>query len=519
MKHLKNLSEEGLSEDSIELRSHIIQTIYDGSLEEKFVFDDSNERDLPIPVFSSITPHSSISFLLHLMLMCGQYETELDLKECRTMRESLVKAKLIGPETDEESLRQYSDSLVKLAMDEVYTRQPISLQKLDNFCLVSKTLFDMVLLDDNVPNFELPPCILTELLDSKTAELKEVWEKTKSDHLNAIYDTLPTSMPIPSKEEVRICNRKRPVVWETSPLNAFVKSHRQSDRSYNEQNLAVGIGVRLLEKYCQQFGDAAVTFTKGEIIHGVPGSGKSHVISYLSLVALSMGLRLMTTALMGVRANAFGGIHLHRLLCLSTKTNTSAHRLAELSVDKLHQKRNIQMLHILLTMDVLVIDECGMLSAEQLSVLDLVLRRLRHVSTPFGGVLIFGTMDHAQFRAINGLPFLLSTHIITSFTLVGLRHSVRAAGDFWFQKLQDLTRICPNSLKRNEKAYKRKFRKLALKCLTFVSSWDNSIINHDVQRMYSRCKPAQEASNEYVDACKIQFLQEGKHFVVSNSDD
>ena len=73
------------------------------------MFDDSNERDLPIPVFSSITPHSSILFLLHLMLMCGQYETELDLKECRTMRESLVKAKLIGPETDEESLRQYSD--------------------------------------------------------------------------------------------------------------------------------------------------------------------------------------------------------------------------------------------------------------------------------------------------------------------------------------------------------------------------------------------------------------------------
>ena len=153
------------------------------------------------------------------------------------------------------------------------------------------------------------------------------------------------------------------------------------------------------------------------------------------------------------------------------------------------------MLHILPTMDVLVIDECGMPSAEQLSVLDLVLRRLQHVSTPFGGVLIFGTMDHAQFRAINGLPFLLSTHIITSFILVGLRHSVRAAGDFWFQKLQDLTRMCPNSLKRNEKAWKCRFQKLALQCLTFVSSWDHSSINHDVKRMYSRCKPEQEASN------------------------
>ena len=91
--------------------------------------------------------------------MCGQYETELDLKECPTMRESLVKAKLIGEETDEESLRKYSESLIKLTMDEVYTRQPISLRKLDDFCLVAKALFDMVLFDDNVLNMELLPCI------------------------------------------------------------------------------------------------------------------------------------------------------------------------------------------------------------------------------------------------------------------------------------------------------------------------------------------------------------------------
>ena len=194
----------------------------------------------------------------------------------------------------------------------------------------------------------------------------------------------------------------------------------------------MGIGVCLQEKYHQQFGSQALTYTKGEIIHGVPGLGKSHVISYLSLVALAFGLQLMTTALMGVRANAFGGIHFHRLLCLSTNTTKNANRMVELAVDKLHQKKNILMLHILLTVGVLVIDECGMLSAEQLCVLDLILRKLQQLSTPFGGVLIFGTMDHAQFRAINGLPFLLSTHILTSFTLVGLRHSVRVTEDFAF---------------------------------------------------------------------------------------
>lgn len=80
-------------------------------------------------------------------------------------------------------------------------------------------------------------------------------------------------------------------------------------------------------------------------------------------------------------------------------------------------------------MDVLLLDECGQLSAEQLSLLDIILRNLRHNNIPFGGVLIFGTFDYCQLGAIDGLPFLLSSHILTDFTLIELRHSVRASKD------------------------------------------------------------------------------------------
>ena len=71
--------------------------------------------------------------------------------------------------------------------------------------------------------------------------------------------------------------------------------------------------ISLLRKYCKPFGTSATTFTKSSIVQGAPGSGKSHVILYLSLCAMSMGLRVMTTALMGVSANALGGIHIHKL--------------------------------------------------------------------------------------------------------------------------------------------------------------------------------------------------------------
>ena len=51
-------------------------------------------------------------------------------------------------------------------------------------------------------------------------------------------------------------------------------------------------------------------------------------------------------------------------------------------------------------MDVLLLDECVQLSAQQFALLDIILRHARHSNLPFGGVLIFGTFGHAQLGAI-----------------------------------------------------------------------------------------------------------------------
>ena len=503
LKFFKSLQEETLATHSVELRSHIIALIEEDSKDEKFVFDDDDERDLPIPVFSSVTPDHPVAFVLHVMLMCGRYGTELDLRACRTMRESLALAKLIDPEN--ETPQESSNRMVKLVMDEVFPRQPLTLRKLEDHILTTKSLFDSVIIHDEIPNYELPSCVLTELLDSKEEELCDFWVDTKRDHLDSIYAELKVMTTLPSKDDVMNCTRENPKEWELGFTVAFTRSEDQTEASHTEQSLCVGIAVRLLAKYVQHFGEAVTTFTKGEIIHGVPGAGKSHVISYISLVAISMGLRLMTTALMGVRANAFGGIHLHSLLCLSTKTSLNPYRLAELAVDKLNQKRNILLLHCLLTVDVLVIDECGMLSAEQLTVLDIVLRKLRRVNTPFGGVLIFGTMDHAQFSAIDGLPFLLSTHMLTDFTLVGLAESVRAKGDKDLRRIQTIARMNPDRLNANEHTLFPEFARLCKSTLTFVKDWNSKEIDYKVKRLYAKCKPAQDACNEYVDSLQREF--------------
>ena len=103
-------------------------------------------------------------------------------------------------------------------------------------------------------------------------------------------------------------------------------------------------------------------------------------------------------------------------------------QFTQLALEKLKRKCNMKLLHLLLTMDVLLLDECGQLSAQQFALID-ILRHARDSAQPFGGILIFGTFEHHQLGAIEGLPFLLSTHIITDFTLGKLEHSVSAAGD------------------------------------------------------------------------------------------
>jgi hypothetical protein len=146
--HLDSLDASTLNMESCMLKEFLLNMITNDTPRARFVKEGDNEQDLPIPVFSSITPHSSVQFLLHVMLMCGSYNTELDLRECCTMRESLVIAKLIGNKTDEASLKKYVDDMVKLTIDKVCTRQPISLRKLEDYLIAASNLFESVILRD-----------------------------------------------------------------------------------------------------------------------------------------------------------------------------------------------------------------------------------------------------------------------------------------------------------------------------------------------------------------------------------
>ena len=134
-----------------------------------FVIDDGKSF-LPIAVFSRVTPERHLNFLLHIMLVLGEYDTELELWNSQTIREALAKAKLIpsNDHHDRNKLNEYSLSLMARIVNKILPLQPVSMKGLDRFITKMKELLDAVVLDDSMPLTELPACIATELYNDKS---------------------------------------------------------------------------------------------------------------------------------------------------------------------------------------------------------------------------------------------------------------------------------------------------------------------------------------------------------------
>ena len=189
-------------------------------------------------------------------------------------------------------------------------------------------------------------------------------------------------------DSIAECSRVKPGEWCVSPVESYVQSEAQGAISYAEQLQAVTIGVRTIDNYLLQLGPVAATYTKTVLVHGVPGGRKSYVTKWLHLYALSRGLRVFPTAVMGIRANSIGGEHMQKFFCIQTKKKGNVYRIAELAIEKLHHKCNMLNLHAILTMGVLLYDKFGQLSAELLKTLDIIFRKIRDTNTSFSGVLL-----------------------------------------------------------------------------------------------------------------------------------
>ena len=138
----------------------------------------------------------------------------------------------------------------------------------------------------------------------------------------------------------------------------------------------------------------------------------------------------------------------------------------------------------------------GQLSADFIAVIDIILRRLRNNCLYLGGVLLICTLDHTQIQSIENRPFLTSSNIIPMFTMVSLEHSVRAANDPAFFRIQQICRYDYHKLE-TEPQLIEEFRQLCSDHLSFVDDWNDQSIHPSTIRLYSKKIPVREAAEQF----------------------
>ena len=491
-------------------------TIGDNMMDIMNIFFYKGEEDLlPIPVVSGTSPSNAHQFLTHILLSLGKYNTEIDVLVHPTIRDSIRYVGLIGDATDEDSLKQYSAKLLDKYIREQLVHYPNSLNKTEVFLSMAKRVFDDAIIHNALSMNELPPFTMTGLRLKQTESNNRFWTSNKEAQLQSIYTVLRHMDNIPSKDEIMSVNRETPMVW--NPVRNLSQFINQSEESFLEQKEAIQWIVKQINKYRNTNGQESMTCTNNIIVYGAPGSGKSFVAQYSVLYAISQALNTISTTLMGIRANALGGIHLHKLFKFDIDSNTtsSPYRMAESSLQKIHRDRTL--LHALVTLDVIFLDEAGQTSAEQLSAIDIILRTKRDSQIPFGGVLIIGTMDPKQLQPIAQLPFLTSSLMLTCFRMFELKQSVRAHGDPDFHRLQTISRMNPFELLASTEL-KNEFFELA-KQLTYVRDWNDNRIGPNMMRAFSRIRPAQDALKEYCQSIINQLSNDRLPFCISKSRD
>lgn len=326
--HLRALPLDGLPQFAVAFRETFLSAVDNDTHDvlSRFIFDDGLIVP-PVVVYSRITPEQHTKFALHLLLVLGEFDTELDFKTSGSFKDSFVKAGLFDNVDvgDKEAGNHALNKLLKRIILEVVPVQPISTKKLDTFIVRSHRVLKSLLLEDCAPMLNLPPCLQTQLYADKHSEMMDCWDSHRRLQLESMMGPLENLRSIPSREDIFHATKEDPATWD--PLTAIPKLSVQSPDSFQEQQFAIGIGKRAVDNYLRTFGSKQVT--KGVLFNGAPGAGKTYILQTVGLYAMSMGLRVMSTALMAARARTLGGLNIHQLFRWDQRRNGNLFRLAQ----------------------------------------------------------------------------------------------------------------------------------------------------------------------------------------------
>lgn len=163
------------------------------------------------------------------------------------------------------------------------------------------------------------------------------------------------------------------------------------------------------------------------------GCGKSYCIEQLQdNMPDTLVYKTSTTGISAININ---GCTLHSFLGIGLGENTVEFLIKKINWNK--EVRNRLMEKKML----IVVDEVSMLSSKLLTKIDLVLKRLRHSNSPFGGIQMLFSADLLQLSPINEEGILENDIFVNYFTTVVLKTNYRQGTDQKYQNILNNLRI------------------------------------------------------------------------------
>lgn len=436
----------------------------------------SDGKELPFPLFNVVRPTQANRFLIHILLSMGKFTSEAHLFQGQNMIDFFRNASLIS--LVDSPTESDVNKIVKHFILHQLLYVPGGTLKFDRYCVAAYDTVKNALLVDSLVSTDAPSYLYTTLVEEANKSAFTMKMEMKSCLVKSL-SSLPNT---PTESDLMQCAKNNTLTWKPTIL----KMEDQSELSYNEAISVCNLTTKAIDMY-----ETACPYTvKSILICGGPGTGKTYQLRLASTYALSKGLNTTITAIMAERALFLGGRHLHYLFCIPGDNTTNIHKVIDQSIRGLNQ--NPERLQFLRTLDVMLLDEAGYMSANMLNITDTVLRKIRGKSSFMGGVLLIATIDDQQLPPIKAKPLLISSLIPVSFQMIALEHSVRARTDCYLQRLISISReLNPSDDEAAE------FVKIIIHHCVHVKSWNDDKIVQGTVRILGTKKALLKVEKEY----------------------
>ena len=462
--------------------THIADDIDSHNLFRCFVDLSYQDAHIPLPLFNGIKPSNATQFFIHILLSIGTFDTEYDLWKVGNIRDVFVEAQLLTANATEDEIAEDLKSISCKYIAEQLLFVPAGTPLYDFYTCEARKVLSSIYNTGTLPPYKIPSCLHTVLEFETNAKLTALKKDIHINMIRALRNQIPS---LPSEMQFLAVNRDQR--WRKEVISySFLPD--QSEQSKQEQRRSFDLITDIIDKYAS----STLSDNNNFILHGAPGTGKTHMALLCIAYAMGQALTCMSMALLCERSLLLGGMHYHKFLrVVYVRSFKNIQSVADDCIQRL--KRNPIEITFMRSLDILFIDEMGQLSAEQVQVLDVVLRYARHTEAYMGGLLIICAMDIEQLAAINGTPFLMSANIISSWKIIDFQHYVRCRNDVHSQRVCDLCRKVAITVEESEE-----FVNLIIDNCAFVQNMTDTRIPRDALRILGTHMGTDAAEHDFI---------------------